>query len=114
MLFSIDNIMDEEFSIDNIMIEYHQFPNMVCALLPQIANVRIKSFKLEHYQSNTIRKTAEYKVINRIINYGTSNHQTSTCFMLFCNHPGKTIAKRWASTIKERYNLYLIQGIIHI
>jgi len=108
MLYSKGVIMDKEF-------EYHQFPNMVCALLPQIPNVRIKSFKItEHYHSNTIRKTAEYEEISRIINYETSNHETSTCFMLFCNIVGDTIAKHWASAIKKRYNLYLIQAIIHI
>jgi len=107
MLYSKGVIMDKEFKSN--------FPQTVCALLPQIPNVRIKLFKItKHYHSNTIQKTAEYEEINRIINYETSNHETSTCFMLFCNIVGDTIAKQWASTIQKRYNLYLIQVIIYI
>jgi len=113
MLYSPDIIMDNV--IMDYVLESNQLESTVCALLPQIPNVRIKSFQIaEHYHSNTIRKTAEYEEISRIINYETSNQGTSTCFMLFCNIVGDTIAKRWASTIKKRYNLYLIQGIIHV
>jgi len=107
MLYS-KGVMDKEF-------EYHQFPNVVCALLPQIPNVRIKLFKITDrtISFDAIQKTAEYEEISRIINYETSNHETS-CFMLFCNVEGNIIARHWALTIETKYNLYFIQVIIHI
>jgi len=86
-----------------------------CVFLPQVPNVRTEVFKLPNcHNSNTIWKTNEYKKISTIINQKSSNHKTSTCLMLFCNHLGYMTAKYWASAIKERYNLNLIRVIIHL
>jgi len=86
---------------------YHASEKMTCAFLPQIPNVRIELFKLtERYNRNTIWKTDEYEKISTIINHETSNHKTSTCFILFCNNLGQIIAENWASAIKKRYNLF--------
>jgi len=91
------------------------FEKMSCVFLPQIPNVRIKIFELpQHHNRRTIWTTNEYEKISTIINHETSNHETSTCFMLFCNEESQITAKNWASTMKKRYNLYLIQAIIHI
>jgi len=94
---------------NNDIYNEHLFEKIRCAFLPQIPNVRIEVLKLPNcYNRNTIRKTNEYKKISTIINHETSNHETSICLMLFCNSVGYTIAKYWASAIKERYNLNLI------
>ncbi|XP_012523443.2 F-box only protein 22 [Monomorium pharaonis] len=77
----------------------------ICAFLPQIPNVSVKLFKLTEYYA--IQKTTEYKEIISIIdNHGTSvsNNEMSTCFMLFCNGMGHSVAKRWASIIQKRKN----------
>jgi len=90
---------------------YHPYEKMMtCALLPQIPNVRMEVFKLPNCYDirSTIRKTNEYKKISTIINHETLNHETSICFMLFCNLLGYSTAKNWASAIKNRYNLNLI------
>ncbi|XP_011695471.1 PREDICTED: uncharacterized protein LOC105454507 [Wasmannia auropunctata] len=82
------------------MIHYSS-ANMVCAFLPQIPNVRVKSFKIP--ENCIIRKTAEYQeIISTIVNNETSTSNHETCFMLFCNLWGRSRAKRWASTIRER------------
>jgi len=101
--------------IHNNRITYPSAEKMSCAFLPQIPNVRIKIFELpKRYNRNTIWKTDEYEKISTIINHETSNHETSTCFMLFCSEWNQMTAENWASAIKKRYNLYLIQAIIHI
>lgn len=102
MLYSSGIIME------NKEIEYHPFPNMVCAFLPQIPNVRIKTFKVT--KRCMVSGTAEYQeLIGTIVNEtSTSNHETSTCFMLFCNNLGHNTATRLASLIQKRYSLYLI------
>lgn len=108
MLFSKGVIMD------NKEMEC-PFPNIVCVFLPQIPDVRIKTFKMKEHC--IVQETAEYQeIISTIVNHKTSmsNHETSTCFMLFCNDHGHTTAKCWASAMQKRYDLYLIQTIIHI
>lgn len=86
------------------------FPFMVCAFLPQIPNVRIKSFKVAEH--NSIQESAEYReIMNTIINHEASVSNHETCFMLFCNLEGRTIAKRWARAVQKRYNLYSKQYI---
>lgn len=103
MLYSSGIIME------NKEIEFHPFPNMVSAFLPQIPNVRIKTFKVT--KRCMIPETTEYQeLIGTIVNHETSvsNHETSTCFMLFCNSMGHNIARRLASVIQKRYSLYLI------
>jgi len=96
----------------NDRIEYPRSSNkkMSSVFLPQIPNVKINIFELPKRRNrNCIWKTAEYKKISGIINYESSNHETSTCFMLFCNELSQITAKRWASAIKERYNyIYFI------
>lgn len=85
---------------------------IVCAFLPQIPNVRIKSFKMS--ECRTIRETAIYQeIISTIVNQkmSTSNHEISTCLMLFCNYEGHTTAKRWASAIqKSKENIVSVWG----
>jgi len=98
---------------------YHPFEKMTCAFLPQIPNVRIKLFKLPDYYNarnseKKIRKTNEYKKISTIIDHESSNHETSICLMLFSNWCGYPMLTNWVSVIKKRYNLNLIQAIIHI
>ncbi|XP_011692430.1 PREDICTED: uncharacterized protein LOC105452746 [Wasmannia auropunctata] len=93
-----------------------QYPHMVCAFLPQVPNVKVKSFELSENCNRNIWQTVEYQeIINTIINneISTSNHETSTCFMLFCNNfsynlysycdtaIGIVTAKRWASAIQQ-------------
>ncbi|XP_011686686.1 PREDICTED: F-box only protein 22-like [Wasmannia auropunctata] len=93
MLYSRGVIMDKE-------MEYHPFPNMACAFLPEIPNVRVKSFNVTTHA--LIDTTVEYQEIISIINKtSTSNHETSTCLMLFCNYIGHITAKRWASVIQK-------------
>lgn len=109
MLFSEGVIMD------NKEMEC-PFSNTVCAFLPQIPDVRIKTFKIKE-RVCLVHKTAEYQeIISTIVNHkkSMSNHETSTCFMLFCNDEGHTIAKYWASAMQKRYDLYLIRTLIHI
>ncbi|XP_018349703.1 PREDICTED: F-box only protein 22-like isoform X2 [Trachymyrmex septentrionalis] len=92
ILYSRSIIMDREME--------DPFPNMVCAFLPQIPNVRIKSFKVA--EDSSIQKTAEYQeIMNTIINRETSVSNHETCFMLFCNLEGRTTAKRWARAIQK-------------
>lgn len=115
MLFSKGVIMDNKEMEGPFPCPDIESSTIVCAFLPQIPNVRIKSFKMS--ECRTIRETAIYQeIISTIVNQkmSTSNHEISTCLMLFCNYEGHTTAKRWASAIQKRYNLYLIQAIIHI
>jgi len=71
----------------------------MCIFATNSTNVRIKLFKLlkctieRERERNTIWKTDEYEKISTIINHETSNHVTSTCFMLFCNDLGYMTAK---------------------
>jgi len=85
-----------------------------CVFLPQVPNVRTEVFELPNCHRNTIRKTNEYEKISTIIDQETSNHETSICLMLFSNFSGYKTAISWASAIKERYNLNLIQAMIHL
>lgn len=92
----------------------NHFPNIVYTFLPQISNVRIKSFKLKSLHS--IRKTAVYReVISTIVNHKSMpSHETSTCFLIFCNIWTYEKGCRWQSVIRKRYNVYLIQAAVHI
>lgn len=103
MLCSKGVIMDNK-EMESSFILHH---NIVCAFLPQIPNVRIKTFKMK--ERCIVQKTAEYReIISTIVNQTSmSNHETSTCFMLFCNDAGHTTAKCWASAMQKRYDLYL-------
>ncbi|XP_018361568.1 PREDICTED: F-box only protein 22-like [Trachymyrmex cornetzi] len=92
ILYSGDIIMDKEME--------DPYPNIVCAFLPQIPNVRIKSFKVAQHSS--IQNTAEYReIMSTIVNRETSVSNHETCFMLFCNLKGRTTAKRWARAIQK-------------
>ncbi|KYQ57985.1 F-box only protein 22 [Trachymyrmex zeteki] len=92
ILYSRGIIMDREME--------DPFPFMVCAFLPQIPNVRIKSFKVAEH--NSIQESAEYReIMNTIINHEASVSNHETCFMLFCNLEGRTIAKRWARAVQK-------------
>ncbi|XP_024891065.1 F-box only protein 22-like [Temnothorax curvispinosus] len=99
MLYSESIIMDN----DEMERMNNLFPSMVCAFLPQIPNVRIKSFEVG---SCGIQKKANLyqEIISTIDEHETSisNHETSTCFMLFCNYNGHKIAKHWASAVQKR------------
>ncbi|KYN00821.1 F-box only protein 22 [Cyphomyrmex costatus] len=91
VLYSKGIIMDEEME--------DPYPYIVCAFLPQIPNVRIKSIKLaEHYN---LMKTPEYQeIMNTIVDReSVSNHET--CFMLFSNMEGCTTAIRWSEVIEK-------------
>ncbi|XP_077271811.1 F-box only protein 22-like [Temnothorax americanus] len=97
MLYSKGIIMDNDE-----MERMNLFPKMVCAFLPQIPNVRIKSFEVGNCG---IQNPANYQeIISTIDEHETSisNHETSTCFMLFCNYNGQKIAKQWASAVQKR------------
>lgn len=106
MLYSKGIIMDnKEMEHDPI--------NIVCAFLPQIPNVTIKSFRLtEHCHISRRRTGTVYdEIIDTIVNHdiSLSNHETSTCFMLFCNYSVTyDLTKCWASAVQTWYNLYLI------
>ncbi|XP_011690523.1 PREDICTED: uncharacterized protein LOC105451650 [Wasmannia auropunctata] len=87
---------------EGIIVQNCQFPNITCVFLPQIPNVKIKSFILS--ENYIIQETAEYReIISTIVNNETStlSDKTSTCFMLFCNGKDRTTAQRWASAIQE-------------
>ncbi|XP_011706446.1 PREDICTED: uncharacterized protein LOC105461638 [Wasmannia auropunctata] len=91
ILYSDGIIMDEE---------HCESLNMVCAFLPQIPNVRVKSFQLP--ENCTISETIEYQeIISTIVNNETSTLNRETCLMLFSNQKGHKTAQRWASVIQE-------------
>jgi len=100
---------------------YRSLSNIVCAFLPQISNVRIKSYKGETSPPTVADSEHAHvrKIINKIVNFVTSmsNHKISeTCVMSFCNLNGYySTGIRFANILNQnRYNLYLIQAIIHI
>ncbi|KAL0103037.1 hypothetical protein PUN28_018380 [Cardiocondyla obscurior] len=93
--------------VENNEMEKHTRPNIVCAFLPQIPNVKIKSFKIVR---KAIERSAEFEEIMSIIanqEIAWARGESSTCFMLFCNDLGHNLAKHWASAVKQRYNLHL-------
>lgn len=95
--------------MNNIEMEYHAFPNIVCAFLPQIPNVTINAFKVtEKYllpilQSGKRSRTVEYQEFIKVVDETSiPNHDRSTCLMLFCNYSGHHRAMLFASTIQKR------------
>lgn len=94
--------------INNKELQYNAFPNMVCAFLPQIPNVKINMFKILNLCSELNPRTYEkytYKyqqkeLINMIDQI--PDHDKSTCLMLFCNNLGYKVAKCLASTVQKR------------
>ncbi|XP_071561522.1 F-box only protein 22-like [Temnothorax nylanderi] len=101
MLYSEGIIMDN--------YEMESRPSMVCAFLPQIPNVKIKLFESLEVGNCAVQKAigkeANYReIISTIVEHETSisNHEISTCFMLFCNYNGHKTAKHWASAVQQR------------
>ncbi|XP_024873431.1 F-box only protein 22-like [Temnothorax curvispinosus] len=91
------------YSDSTIMNNYEMEcnPRMVCAFLPQIPNVEIKLFEYSTSLQALAKAANPQKIISTIVEHETSisNHETSTCFMLFCNRSGKHLAKHWASAV---------------
>ncbi|XP_011688808.1 PREDICTED: uncharacterized protein LOC105450577 [Wasmannia auropunctata] len=115
-LYNDGIIKEHEYKDDRYPDQHSE--KMLCAFLPQIPNVRVKSFKLP--ENCIISETAEYQeIISTIVNNETPkegetpslNHET--CFMLFCNEAGYTTADRWASAIlKSKENKVVSNGVV--
>ncbi|XP_070164914.1 uncharacterized protein [Polyergus mexicanus] len=92
-------------------IEYKAFPNIVCALLPEIPNVKINSSILyteyaartfQHKFSLSLFEDHKKKLIDMIDETPISNHDESTCLIFLCNDlKGAKMATLLASAIQE-------------
>lgn len=86
----------EGIILNNDEMEY-PFPNIVCAFLPQISNVKISMVVVTDPILKE-DKCAEY--VRMIEGAPRRDHETSTCLMLFCNCYGFRIGCHMASLAK--------------
>jgi len=96
---------------------YRSLPNIVCAFLPQIPNMKIKLWNSN--ESSPLSDEIPRKMINKIVKFvkSKSNLKTKseTYVMSFCDLECYITASDFAHILNQnRYNLYLIQAIIHI
>ncbi|XP_011881663.1 PREDICTED: uncharacterized protein LOC105569645 [Vollenhovia emeryi] len=73
--------------------------NSVCTFLPEIPNVRMKTFTLTNDFVNEYQE-----IVNTIVNHNktsVSHHETSTCLMLFFEYESTKLALRWASKLQN-------------
>lgn len=100
-------------SIVNEEQDYTSFPsNIICALLPQISNVKVNMFTIcmPYIQKSISQKVAkqqsetfEYeknKLFNMIDETSMPNNK-STCLMLFCNYSGHATAEHMISAVQN-------------
>ncbi|XP_012221754.1 F-box only protein 22-like [Linepithema humile] len=71
----------------------HPYPNMVCALLPQIPNVKISVVKV----TDRALGGDKYTEYMQMIEEASRQDDESTCLMLFCNRYGHSMGSYMAS-----------------
>lgn len=76
----------------------HSHPKLVCALLPQIPNVKISVVEV----TGGGRKLKEDKYTKYMQMIETSRGHESTCLMLFCNSDGHRVGSHMASLARLR------------
>lgn len=99
-------------SIVNEEQDYTSFPsNIICALLPQISNVKVNMFTIcmPYIQKSISQKVAkqqsetfEYEK-NKLFNMidETSMPNNKSCLMLFCNYSGHATAEHMISAVQN-------------
>jgi len=100
MLYNSGIILDNDEREHGPGTELCFYDIIACAFLPQIPNVRIKTFKLT--ESSVLKQTSQYMdLINIIVNLEPPNQETSTCFILLSTYSGHYTAELLMSTMQS-------------